>query len=72
MQSVWCIRFLLVISLWLQYHLHVSVVYLIQIFFFLLITFKIWISNGGLAEVLTVFARTDYTDDKVRGLCMLI
>ena len=43
-----------------------------DIFFFLLLTFKIWISNGGLAEVLTVFARTDYTDDKVRGLCMLI
>ena len=50
----------------------VSVAYLIQIFFFLLLTFKIWISNGGLAEVLTVFARTDYTDDKVCGLCMLI
>ncbi|CAH3170212.1 unnamed protein product [Porites lobata] len=31
---------------------------------FLLNGSKIWISNGGLADVLTVFARTDYADDK--------
>ena len=31
---------------------------------------QIWISNGGLADVLTVFARTDYTDDKVVILYM--
>ena len=29
---------------------------------------KIWISNGGIADVFTVFARTEYTNDKVSKL----
>ena len=33
--------------------------------YFCIFTSKIWISNGGLADVLTVFARTEYTDDQV-------
>ena len=35
---------------------------------FVLFHIKIWISNGGLADVMTVFARTDYVDDKVSFL----
>ena len=34
-------------------------------YLFVFFNIQIWISNGGLAEVLTVFARTDYVDDKV-------
>ena len=29
---------------------------------------KIWISNGGIADVFTVFARTEFTSDKVSSL----
>ena len=37
--------------------------------FALLYSFKIWISNGGWADVMTVFARTYVTDDKVHVTC---
>ena len=35
---------------------------------FLLNGSKIWISNGGIADVFTVFARTEFTNEKVRIL----
>ena len=39
------------------------------IYFALCYSFKIWISNGGWADVMTVFARTYITDDKVLVIC---